>query len=29
MTSGFDAYKYNELGLDALFKGNYEIALSS
>ena len=27
MTSEFDAYKYNELGLDALFEGNYEIAL--
>ncbi len=27
MTSEFDANRYNELDLDALFEGNYEIAL--
>ena len=27
MTSEFDANRYNELGLDALLIGNYEIAL--
>ena len=27
MTSEFDANRYNELGLDALFEGNHEIAL--
>ena len=27
MTSEFDAHKYNDLGLDALLEGNYEIAL--
>lgn len=27
MKKEFDAYKYNDLGLDALLEGNYEIAL--